>query len=82
MTRYAIVSQHNWRQRVQMPDGRICVSIGFRAPPSMAEADGWPGTKVLDMADDAPPPVQWGYGTYAEVDGQMTLVAHDFDTSG
>lgn len=82
LTRYAVVSQHNWKTMKVNNEGRRYTSIGYRAPPSLREAEDWPGTYIVTQGADEPPPRVWGHGTYTEVDGRMTMVASDFDTSG
>lgn len=81
-TQYAIVSQANWHVPRVDKNGRPYTSVGFRAPPSMKEAENWPGTYIVWVKTSEQPPTMWGHGTFAEVDGHMLMVASDFDTSG
>lgn len=80
--RYALVNQHNWTVPRRDGDGRLIYQVGYRPPPSMREAESWPGTYIVEQPLADPPPRVWGHGTYAELNGVMTLVTENFDSSG
>lgn len=82
LTRYVLVSQHNWKTHMILPDGRRTCSLGYRPPPSMDAAPTWPGTRLVTAPVDDPPPLWFGHGTYQDIGGELVLVAADWDTSG
>ena len=80
--KYVLVDQHNWTVPRRRPDGTIYYQTSMRPPPTMRDAESWPGTYIIDQPADLPPPTAWGHATYIELDGRLIQVAQDFDTSG